>query len=232
MTRVTRWLQRLGKCDSIAGEQLRLVGEVVVPIPRSSCLLWGRDESGQMVHLDGAVHCAMVASGHCDHMPPLGALNRNEQMLPRSLRFTLGGEEFPFRIFGYSENRPNREIEETLLEPSYKESGWRVEWGPEFMSEKDGYVRTFRLTNTPVETLGQKHTYFALVRSEHGELCGKFSVRLVEAGSEEEARMTAVADEVREDTSEFAEEWERSVSKLTQVDPEDAQTLRKYLSGK
>lgn len=215
-----------------AGEQLRLVGEVVVPIPRSSCLLWGRDEGGQMVHMDGAVHRAMVASGHCDHMPPLGALNRNEHLLPRALRFTLGGEEFPFRISGYSENRPNREIEQTLLEPFYQEAGWRVEWGPEFMSEKDGYVRTFRLTNTPAETLGPDvGTYFALVRSDRGEHW-KISLRLVEAGSEGEARVAAVEAEAGSDIGEFSGEWKRSVRFLALLDPEDAEKLRKSFSGK
>lgn len=134
-------------------------------------------------------------------------------------------------MIGWAEHRPNREIEVDLLEPFYRESGWRVEWGPEFMSEKDGYVRTFRLTNIPVGTLGQNHTYFALVRSTHGELV-KISVRLVEAGNDDEAVVTAVADDLRDDRSEFAEEWERSVTKLVQVDPVDVPTLRKYLSGK
>jgi hypothetical protein len=207
-----------------------LVGEVVVPIKRSSCFLWGRDEGGQMVHLDGAVQRAMIASGYCQHMPPLGALNRNEQLLPRDLRFTLGGDEHPFRVFGWAEHRPNREIEVDLLEPFYRESGWRVEWSPEFMSEKDGYVRTFRLTNEPAAIAEGGDVYFAVVRSEHGELW-KFSVRLVEAGNDE-AVVTAVADDLREDSSEFSDEWERSVTRLVQVDPEDVQTLRKYLSGK
>lgn len=230
---MTSWLQRLGKCGSIAGEQLRQVGEVIVPMTNSRFFLWGRDEGGQPVHMDGAVQRAMITSGYCEHMPPLGALHWAGGGLPRALTFTLGGDEFPFRIFGWAEHRPNREIEEHLLEPFYKESGWRVEWGPEFMSEKDGYVRTFRLTNAPAETLGPEvGTYFALVRSElEGELKG-LSVRLVEAGSEEEARAAAVADVIREDDSGCADVWEHSVSRLVRVDPEDAETLRKYLSGK
>ena len=158
---------------------------------------------------------------------PLGALHHDEYALPK-MRFTLGGEEHPFQVFGYSEHRPNRELDDFLLNDQYREMGWRVEWGPEFMSEKDGYVRTFRLTNRP-EPLEQDQTYFALVRSEHGEFC-KSSVRLVEAGNEEDARKTAIADEVREDSSEFAEEWERSVTKLVQVPREEADILRRYLS--
>jgi hypothetical protein len=86
---------------------------------------------------------------------PLGALNRDEYALPH-MRFTLGGEEYPLQVFGYSEHRPNREIDDILLNEQYRDAGWRVEWSPEFVSEKDGYVRTFRFTNRPAP-LEQKH---------------------------------------------------------------------------
>jgi hypothetical protein len=218
-----------------------LVGEVVVPILRSSSLLWGRDEGGQMVHLDGAVQRAMIASGYCQHMPPLGALNRNEQLLPRDLRFTLGGDEHPFRVFGWAEHRPNREIEVDLLEPFYRESGWRVEWGPEFMSEKDGYVRTFRLTNEPAPITEGGDVYFAVVKIRNGEY-EKVARRLVQAESEQEAGRKAILEECHHDSGEGMSwegdnawdghgEWFYSVQRLIRVDPADVNTLRKYFAG-
>ncbi len=77
--------------------------------------------------------------------PSLGALNSDADKLPR-IRVTLGGEEFPFQIYGYSEHRPDRELDGVILDPEYREAGWCVIWGPAFESESEGLVRKFKLS--------------------------------------------------------------------------------------
>jgi hypothetical protein len=130
--------------NEFAAESLREVGAVVSELPGSSDGLFGRTESGQVLHFDGDVQRAMIHSDHLDRIPPLGALHTSEK-LPR-IKFTLGGEEFPFRIYGYSEHRPDRELDGVLLDPHYRENGWCVIWGPSFESESEGLVRMFKLS--------------------------------------------------------------------------------------
>lgn len=131
--------------SELAGELLRDLGEVVVPLTGSAKFLFGRDETGQVLHFDGSMTNAMIMAGHVDRIPPLGALNHDERVLPR-IKISLGGDEFPFRVYGYSEQRPDRELDGVILEPSYREHGWCVIWGPSYQSESEGLVRMFKLS--------------------------------------------------------------------------------------
>lgn len=131
--------------DEFAAESLREVGAVVSDLIGSDDCLFGRTEGNQALYFDGDVQLAVVHSGYLDRVPPLGALNRDTDNLPR-IRFTLGGEEFPFRIYGYSEHRPDRELDGVILDPEYREAGWCVIWGPSFESEAEGLVRKFKLS--------------------------------------------------------------------------------------
>jgi hypothetical protein len=88
---------------------------------------------------------------YLDHVPPLGALHRNPRSLPR-VRVTLGGEEFPFQIYGYSEIRPDRELDSVILDPAYREAGWGVTWGPSYSSVHEGTIRTFKLGPATAES--------------------------------------------------------------------------------
>jgi hypothetical protein len=83
-------------------------------------------------------------------LPPLGALNRDTGKLPR-IKSTLGGEEFPFRIYGGSGHRPDRELDGVILDPAYREAGCCVIWGPSFESESEGLVRKFKLSQVTPE---------------------------------------------------------------------------------
>ena len=134
-----------------AAESLREVGGIVSELTGTEDCLYGRTEGGQVLHFDGNVQRAMIHSGYVDRIPPLGALNRDTGKLPR-IRVTLGGEEFPFRIYGYSEHRPDRELAGVILDPEYREAGWCVIWGPAFESEAEGQVRKFKLS--PVTPVG------------------------------------------------------------------------------
>lgn len=137
--------------NEFAAEALREVGAVVADLVGTEDCLFGRIEGGQVLHFDGIVQRAMIYSGYLDRVPPLGALNREREVLPR-IRITLGGEEFPFRIYGYSEHRPDRELDGVILDPVYREAGWCVIWGPSFESEAEGMVRKFKLSPvTPVD---------------------------------------------------------------------------------
>jgi hypothetical protein len=62
------------------------------------------------------------------------------------LTTTLGGDELPFRVYGYSEQRPDRELSGVILDPCYREHGWCVIWGPSYQSESEGMVRMFKLS--------------------------------------------------------------------------------------
>lgn len=128
-----------------AAESLREVGAIVADLTGTEDCLFGRTEGGQALYFDGDVQRAMIHSGYLDRVPPLGALNRDTDKLPR-MRVTLGGEEFPFRIYGYSEHRPDRELDGVILDPEYREAGWCVIWGPAFESESEGLVRKFKLS--------------------------------------------------------------------------------------
>ena len=160
------------------------------------------------------------------------------------MRFTLGGEEYTFQVFGYSEYRPNRELDDFLLNDQYREMGWRVEWGPEFMSEKAGHVRTFRITNRPLP-LEQKHLFVATLGIKVHLVSGtaeKESVKLVEAEDEKKAGYAALRGECHCEPG-VGMEWEGdkildgsgsmeySLKPLVRVHREDAATLRKYFAG-
>jgi len=197
---------------------------------------------------------ASATVSHCHHQCRLPdpvaaawALDRDEQALPR-LRFTLGGEEYPFQIYGYSEHRPNRELGEVILAQPYREAGWRVEWGPEFMSEKDGYVRTFRLTNVP-ETLGQEgvvRNYVATIGIKIHTVSGTYEkslVKLIKAEDDQKATYYALRSECHREPGHGMEwetggkaidasgELEYSVKSLVLVSEEDVATLQKYVAG-
>lgn len=94
----------------------------------------------------------MIRSGYLDMIPPLGALNHDTEYLPR-LRITLWGEEFPFRLYGYSEHRPDRELDGILIAQEYRDVGWQVYWGPSYESESEGHIRTFKLAVVTAEEL-------------------------------------------------------------------------------
>lgn len=129
--------------NDFAGNHLRELGGVVVDACSGMNMLYGRTCCGQSIAFDGNTQQAMIRSGYLSHVPPLGALNL-ERSLPR-LNVSLGGEEFPFQIRGYSEHRPDRELNDILLADSYREAGWVVEWGPSWESQVEGIIRTFRL---------------------------------------------------------------------------------------
>lgn len=139
-----------------AGEHLKATGEVVAPLAGSSYMLWGRDEGGQVLHFDGAVQRAMIRSGYLDRVPPLGFLNRQVAENIPGLRVTLGGEQFPFRLEGFSAinavKHPEAErfaqsILMTLVAQYVREAGWGVQMGPSFESDMLGPVHTFRITD-------------------------------------------------------------------------------------
>ena len=138
---VSQWLV----VSESAAESLREVGAVVSELTGSSNGLLGRTECGQALHTDSSVQRAMIHSGYLDRTPPLGALHRDTSKLPR-IKFTLGGDEFPFRVYGYSEHRPNRELDGVILDPFYRENGWCVIWGPSCESLTEGLVRMFKLS--------------------------------------------------------------------------------------
>lgn len=130
--------------NEFAAESLREVGGVIAELCGTSYCLFGRTESGQVMHFDGDVIRAMIHSGYLDRVPPLGALS--EAGLELRMKFTLGGEEFPFRLDGWSEHRPDRELDGIILDPFYRENGWCVIWGPSFESLTEGHIRTFKLS--------------------------------------------------------------------------------------
>lgn len=137
--------------NEVPGEHLKELGEVCCPLLGSSNFLYGRTCSGQALYFDGEVQNAMIRSGYLNHVPPLGALNSDERTLPR-LRVTLGGEEFPFQIYGYSEIRPDRELDSVILDPVYREAGWGVTWGSSYSSVHEGTIRTFKLGPATAES--------------------------------------------------------------------------------
>ncbi len=143
--------------DGNAGRHLKEVGEVVVDLVGSNNCLFGRQGCGQSLAFDGCVQDAMIRSGWLDHVPPLGALSQAKDK-PRDLRATLGGETYPFQIYGYSEHRPNRELDEILLDQAYRDAGWIVWWGPVYNTANEGEIRTFRLGPVPVEPPEQETT--------------------------------------------------------------------------
>ncbi len=139
-----------------AGEHLKEIGEVVAPLNGSSYFLWGRDEGGQVLHFDGSVQRAMIRSGYLDRIPPVGFLERTVAENISGLRVTLGGEDFPFRLEGYSAVNAVKRAEDeniaqsilmTLVRPDIREAGWGVAMGPGFESDMLGVVCTFRLVD-------------------------------------------------------------------------------------
>lgn len=129
--------------SEFAGRHLRELGEAVVEPEGTGLSIWGRVTSGQYIHCDGCMTDAMIRYGYLKHVPPLGALSSCPT--PPSIQVSLGGEEFPFSIYGGSEHRTAGELAAVLIRPDHRERGWAVEWGPTRTHVTHGPTRTFKL---------------------------------------------------------------------------------------